>query len=296
MKFSDVPGSEFMLDAAFVRRSFGRAARTYDEVAVLQAEVRRRLLERLDIAKIDPAVIVDAGTGTGRGARDLKRRFKGSQVVAVDTAWEMLDEARRHRGVLRRFARVCGDVMQLPLRDRAADLVFSNLMLQWCNDPDAAFAEIRRSLRPGGLLTFTAFGPDTLAELRKAWAAADAYTHVNRFVDMHDLGDALLRAGFVEPVLDVERFTLTYPSLQALVRDLRAMGSRNATAGRCRGLTGKAARSRMTAAYERMRSNDRLPATFEVVYGQAWSPDREPACAGSQGEFSVPLDRIRRRP
>ncbi len=296
MKASDVTASEFVLDTALVRRSFGRSARTYDEVAVLQAEVRRRLLERLDIARIDPAVIVDAGTGTGRGARDLKRRFRRSQVVALDAAWEMLDEARRHRGMRRRFARVCGDVTRLPLRARAADLVFSNLMLQWCNDPDTAFGEIRRSLKPGGLLTFTAYGPDTLVELRKAWAAADSYTHVNRFVDMHDLGDALLRAGFVEPVLDVERFTLTYPSLQALARDLRAMGSRNANAGRPRGLTGKGARARMIAAYELMRGNGRLPATFEVIYGQAWSPDREPGRAGAQGEFAVPLRHIGRRP
>ena len=296
MKASDAAASEFVLDTALVRRSFGRSARTYDEVAILQAEVRRRLLERLDIARIDPAVIVDAGTGTGRGARDLKRRFRRSQVVALDAAWEMLDEARRHRGVRRRFARVCGDVTRLPLRARAADLVFSNLMLQWCNDPDAAFGEIQRSLKPGGLLTFTAYGPDTLVELRKAWAAADSYTHVNRFVDMHDLGDALLRAGFVEPVLDVERFTLTYPSLQALARDLRAMGSRNANAGRPRGLTGKGARARMSAAYELMRSNGRLPATFEVIFGQAWSPDREPGRAGAQGEFAVPLRHIGRRP
>ena len=296
MKASDVTASEFVLDTALVRRSFGRSARTYDAVAVLQAEVRRRLLERLDIARIDPAVIVDAGTGTGRGARDLKRRFRRSQVVALDAAWEMLDEARRHRSVRRRFARVCGDVTRLPLRARAADLVFSNLMLQWCNDPDAAFGEIQRSLKPGGLLTFTAYGPDTLVELRKAWAAADSYTHVNRFVDMHDLGDALLRAGIVEPVLDVERFTLTYPSLQALARDLRAMGSRNANAGRPRGLTGKGARARMIAAYELMRGNGRLPATFEVIYGQAWSPDREPGRAGAQGEFAVPLRHIGRRP
>ena len=135
MKSSAVPGSEFMLDAAFVRRSFGRAARTYDEVAVLQAEVRRRLLERLDIARIDPAVIVDAGTGTGRGARDLKRRFKGSQVVAVDTAWEMLDEARRHVWAL-------GDPSEIAWAERI-DALGDRIIATTLDVPDALDAALR---------------------------------------------------------------------------------------------------------------------------------------------------------
>ena len=289
-------GEEFTLDSGRVRRSFGRAASSYDTVAVLQAEIRSRLLDRLDLVRIKPAVVVDAGAGTGHGSLQLKRRYKRSQVLAVDIAEGMLNEAGRRQTMLRRFSRICGDSARLPVRDQGVDLIFSNLMLQWCNDPDAAFGEFHRTLAPGGLLTFTTFGPDTLIELRRAWAAADSYTHVNRFVDMHDLGDALVRAGLAEPVLDVERFTLTYESVRDLMRDLRAMGAGNANAGRSRGLTGKAALAGMTEAYEQTRSNGRLSATFEVVYGQAWAPSGDPGQApGPQGEFAVPVSRIGRK-
>jgi len=173
--------------------------------------------------------------------------------------------------------------------------VFSNLMLQWCQDPDAVFGECRRVLKPGGLLTFTTFGPDTLVELRRAWAAADSRTHVNRFIDMHDLGDALVRSGLAEPVMDVERFTLTYAEVRDLMRDLKDIGAHNANAGRPRGLTGKGTLARMTAAYEAFRKDGRLPATYEVVYGQAWCPVAPPRRKGLPGEVVVPIGRIGRR-
>jgi malonyl-CoA O-methyltransferase len=150
-------------------------------------------------------------------------------------------------------------------------------------------------LKPGGLLTFTTFGPDTLVELRRAWAAADGRTHVNRFIDMHDLGDALLRAGLAEPVMDVERYTLTYAGVRDLMRDLKAIGARNANAGRPRALTGKQALATMLAAYETLRRDGRLPATFEVVYGQAWSPVASRRQPSEGGEVVVPFSRIGRR-
>jgi malonyl-CoA O-methyltransferase len=150
-------------------------------------------------------------------------------------------------------------------------------------------------LRPGGLLHFTSFGPDTLKELRSAWAAADAYTHVNRFIDMHDLGDAMLRAGLAEPVMDVERYTLTYPDVGGLMRDLKAIGAHNVNAGRSRGLTGRYAIKRMTAAYEDERREGRLPATFEVVFGQAWAPVAPQRPRAAAGETRIPVSRIGRR-
>jgi malonyl-CoA O-methyltransferase len=285
----------FHLDTRRVRRSFGRAARGYDAAAVLQARVRDELLARLDLVKLQPAVVVDLGAGTGHGALALKRRYRSAEVLAVDLSPGMLAEARRRQTLLRRFRRVCADAGALPLREAAADLVFSNLMLQWCNDPDAVFAECRRVLRPGGLLTFTTFGPDTLFELRRAWAAADGHAHVSRFLDMHDLGDALVRSGLAEPVMDVERYTLTYDSAAALMRDLKAIGARNANDGRPRGLTGKGALARMTAAYETLRQDGRLPATYEVVYGQAWCPVAPRRLKGLPGEVLVPVNRIGRR-
>jgi len=209
----------------------------------------------------------------------------------------MLAEAASRQTLLRRFRRVCANAAALPLREASVDLVLSNLVLHWCDDPDAVFAECRRVLRPGGLLTFTTLGPDTLAELRRAWAAADAHTHVHRFIDMHDLGDALVRAGLAEPVLDVERCTLTYGSVGDLARDLRAMGAANAAAGRPRGLTGRSSFERMAGAYEAYRRDGRLPATCEVVYGQAWCPVGPRRTVADPGEVTVPVNRIgRRRP
>lgn len=285
----------FDIDLARVRQSFGRSASTYDATAVLQQRVREELLERLDMVRLEPAVVLDLGAGTGHAALALKRRYRSSQVIALDLAEGMLREAGRRQTLLRRFRRVCGQAAALPLRDASVDLVFSNLMLQWCMDPDAVFRECRRVLRPGGLLTFTTFGPDTLVELRRAWAAADAHTHVNRFIDMHDLGDALVRSGLAEPVLDVERFTLTYAEARELMRDLKAIGAHNANAGRPRGLTGKGALARMTAAYEAFRTDGRLPATYEVVYGQAWCPVGGPRGKRPSGDVVIPISRIGRR-
>jgi len=287
-------GKVFEIDLAAVRRSFDRAARGYDEAAVLQAEVRARLLERLDYVNLEPEVILDVGCGTGHSSRALKDRFPDARVVALDLAEGMLAEAAKRQSWRRRFARVCGDVMRLPLADASIDLAFSNLTLQWCPDPDVAFAELRRVLRPRGLLNFTTFGPDTLIELREAWAQADRHPHVSRFADMHELGDGLVRTGLAEPVMDVERFTLTYPDVFGLMRDLKAIGAHNAAARRPRGLTGRGRLRAMQAAYEGRRRDGVLPATYEVVFGQAWGPAGKPARGRRSGEFSIAPDAIGR--
>lgn len=284
----------FRLDRRSIARSFDRASGGYDRSARLQSEVRAELLDRLQFAKLTPAVILDLGSGTGHASRELRQRYRKALVVASDLAPGMLDEARHQVSFLRRFERVCADAARLPLADASVDLVFSNLMLQWCAPPDAVFREVQRVLRPGGLFTFTTFGPDTLRELRESWEAADAGHHVNRFIDMHDVGDALGRAGFAEPVLDVDRHVLDYPDALSLMRDLKAIGAHNVMSGRPRGLTGRRALARMTASYEARRHNDRLPATFEVIYGMAWgTPPRGAAADG--GEVVVPLARISRR-
>jgi malonyl-CoA O-methyltransferase len=284
----------YRLERHRVRDSFERAAGGYDAAAVLQQRVRLELHQRLDLVRLEPAVVLDLGAGTGAGAQDLRRRYAGSRVVAIDLAEAMLRQASRRQRLFRRFDRICADAGALPLQDASVDLIVSNLTLHWCDDPDRVFAECRRVLKPGGLLTFTTYGPDTLVELRRAWAAADAHVHVNRFIDMHDLGDALVRAGLAEPVMDVERYTLTYVSVHDLMRDLKAIGGHNVNDGRPRSLTAKGTLERMAAAYEVRRVDGRLPATFEVVYGQAWGPVG-PTRNRTTGETLVPISRIGRR-
>ena len=289
----------FRLDRPGIRTSFDRASATYEAAAVLQARVADELLTRLEPFNFSPKVILDLGAGTGRMTAELKRRYRRSLVIALDLAPGMLHEARRHQQWLRRFERVCGDAMRLPFADASIDVIISSLMLQWCDPPDVAFTEIRRVLKPDGFLAFTTLGPDTLLELRSAWAEADggmhAYNHVNHFTDMHDVGDALMRAGLSEPVLDVDRIQLTYPDALSLMRDLKAIGAHNVTAGRPRGLLGRARLKRMQQAYEAYRRNGQLPATYEVVYAVAWGAAGRPASALVGGEAHIPPGSIKRR-
>jgi len=263
-----------------VRRAFERAAATYDAAAVLQREICTRMLSRLDYIRHQPTAILDAGSGTGFGTRRLQQRYPKATVVALDIAHAMLVRSREERawwqallGRPERTIRVCGDVDTLPVRSAWAAMVWSNLMLQWCGDLSRTFAEVQRVLAPGGLFMFSTFGPDTLKELRAAFGGADAYTHVNRFIDMHDVGDLLVRAGFATPVMDMEVITMTYTEPVAAMRDLKALGAHNVTAGRRRGLMGKAGWARALARLEAIRREGRLPVTFEVVYGHAWKPE-----------------------
>jgi malonyl-CoA O-methyltransferase len=283
----------YALDIPRVRRSFDRAAATYDAAAVLHAEVRGNLLARLDWVTLAPRVIMDAGAGTGHAARALQRRYPKARVIALDSSPRMLQAARRRQSWRRGFDRICADAEALPIAGASLDLIFSNLMLQWCN-LDAVLAEFRRVLAPRALLCFATLGPDTLRELRSAWREVDSRTHVNQFIDMHDIGDALVRAGFAAPVLDVERYTLTYPDVGRVARDLKATGAHNATMGRARGLTGRKGFAALQAAYETFRRDGRLPATYEVVFGHAWMPDTAAPRAGQDGSV-ISLDDLKQQ-
>jgi malonyl-CoA O-methyltransferase len=295
MSPSTRPGGQTDLDRAQVRRAFERAAATYDEAAVLQREVGQRMAERLGFVKIQPTAILDAGCGTGLALGELRARYPEARLIGLDLAFNMAVAARNRPGaiaaahsagsLLRRVLGafspspevepwcICGDIVSLPIRSSSIDLLWSNLTLQWIGDPQKAFAEFRRVLRVGGLLSFTTFGPDTLKELRTAFLAADRATHVGTFIDMHDLGDMLVHAGFADPVMDMETLTLTYDDAIGLMRDLKAIGAHNVTAGRPRGMMGRQRWQRMLAALEATRRDGRLPASFEVVYGHAWKPE-----------------------
>lgn len=273
---------EFSLDRSEIRRAFDRAARDYDAAAVLQREVGERLLERLELTTVVPARVLDVGCGTGRPTRALVERYPKAQVLAADLAPNMLKVAGQrpwYQPWKKTASFVCADATALPFASASVDILYASLVLQWCEDLDATLLEWRRLLKPHGLLLFSTLGPDTLKELRAAWSEVDGFNHVNRFLDMHDIGDALIRAGFVEPVMDVEQVTLTYPDAKGLMRDLKRIGAHNVTAGRGRGLTGRGRLTALAAAYERWRHDGRLPATYEVVYGTAWAPKFMPTAA-----------------
>jgi malonyl-CoA O-methyltransferase len=283
------------MDTHAVRRHFARAAATYDGAAVLQREVGRRMAERLDVVKLAPAAILDAGCGTGDAQAELALRYPAARRVALDIALPMLGMAKakagqRRSALARIFSAftggpgggeadfVCGDVAALPFAAGTFDLAWSNLMLQWVGDLPVALKELGRVLRADGLVTFSTFGPDTLRELRAAFTGIDRHRHVSRFTDMHDIGDMLVGAGFGDPVMHMEHFTLTYADAPAMLRDLKAIGATNATQARPRALMGRARWERALAALDAARRDGRIPATFEVIYGHAWkvAPKRTP--------------------
>ena len=257
--------------------------------ARLQARVGAELLERLQFFRLQPRVIVDLGCGAGAGAAALKRRYPRARVLAIDSAFEMTREAHRQRRFWRRYACLCADGRALPLAAQSVDLVFSNLMLQGCDDPPALFSQVQRVLRPGGLMLFSTFGPDTLHELRSAWASADQRSHVGRFADMPQLGAAMTHAGLAEPVMDRELHVEHYADAHALMRGLRGIGARHAAADRRRTLTGRGRMQAMITTYESLRGAGGLPASWEIIYGAAFAGIPRPG----SGETAVPLSAIR---
>lgn len=289
--------NDYRIDKTQVRHAFNRATAHYDRAAILQREIGDRMLERLDLIRINPEKILDIGSGTGKFTTALAKRYKKSQVIAIDIAPAMLNYARRHTPLLNKWRNrqqfICGDAEFLPVADDSADMIFSNLVLQWCNDLDQVFSEFRRVLKPGGLLMFSTFGPDTLVELRNSWHGIDHHTHVNAFIDMHDIGDAIMRAQFSDPVMDMDNFTLTYRDVKSLMHDLKRIGAHNVTAGRAQGLMGKTRFSTFIKNYEQYRCDGLLPASYEIVYGHAWMFD-QPATQKQlpDGKIAIPVSQI----
>ena len=300
---NEMPKPAGELDFAEVRRAFGHAAASYDTHAVLQREVCDRLLERLDYMTLQPGRVLDVGSGTGYGLAHLRSRYAEAECCALDIAPAMLSATRARlpqptwaQRTLQRLTPnpsslthlLCADMERLPLAPNSMNLVWSSLALQWAHDLEATLKGFHQVLAPGGLLIFATFGPDTLKELRAAFTAIDDAPHVNRFVDLHDIGDMLIHTGFASPVMEMDMLTLTYADLKSLMRDLKGIGAHNAAAARRRGLFGKSAWARLEQAYESQRLEGRLPATFEVVYGHAWAGDKTRREDGRQViEFAI---------
>ncbi len=283
--------TEDLLLKSDIQHSFNKAARTYDAAAFFQKEVADRLLERLDYLKITPKLILDLGSGTGYSALKLEQRYKKSKIVAIDLAEQMLRKAKNNTRWFDRKRYLCADAEKIPLQDNSVDLIFSNLMLHWCNDVNSAIAEMQRVLKPGGLLLFSTLGPDTLYELRDSWSSVDHHEHVHHFIDMHNLGDALHGAHLKDTVMDMEFITVQYSNIKKIFLDLKELGTHNIAPHRNKALTGKHKFKQFISSYEKLRNEEgRLPLTYEVIYGIGWGQIKE----SGPREFSIPISNIKR--
>lgn len=253
-----------------VQQRFDRAADRFDDVDFVHAVTRDGLFARLAPMVIEARIIVDLGSATGSGSRLLARHFRRAHVISVDLSQNMLRACRSKQSWFSKPSAVQANAAALPFANQSVDFVFANLLLPWIDEPGAVFSEIARVLRKDGLLLFSTLGPDSLLELRRAWQAADPHAHVNRFLDMHDLGDAAVRSGLRDPVLDVDRLSVTYDSAAALFRDLTAMGARNSLRQRNRSLVSKSRFALMTSALDGAGKNGILSLDLELVYGHCW--------------------------
>ncbi len=280
-------------DRREVQRAFGRSAARYEQHAWLQREVRARLYERLEDIEASPQTILDLGCGSGHGTAELKRRYSDATVIGLDIAHAMCRQCQRQSSWRRRLHSIQADIQHLPLAANSVDLLIANLVLQWIDDLPGVITALRRILKPDGVMFFSTLGPDTLTELRQAWAAADDQPRVSHFVDQQVIGDLLLSSGFRNPVMDCDRITATYPDTATLMQDLKAIGAHNAHRHRPRGLTGKYKIAAMRQAYDAFRDphSGQLPATWEVFYATAWGaqegqPIRHPE-GGETASFSI---------
>jgi malonyl-CoA O-methyltransferase len=267
------------------RRAFEKA-RNFDSACFVHDEARARLLARLPLLRLDPRIVVDLGCATGRGASALASHYGNAHVLAVDSSMAMLRSAAA--SAARSIAVLGGDAEALPLRAGSVDLVLASLVLPWCR-PDRLFAEAARVLATGGAFLFATLGPDSLQQVRTAFASVDDRIHVHAAFDMHDLGDLATAAGLAEPVLDVDKLEVTYADVASLVRDLRAVGGVNVALGRRRALTGRRRWGRFVERLPR-GADGRFAVTVELILGQAWGAAPRP----SQAEIRIPIERIRR--
>lgn len=268
-----------MLNRKHIRRRFGRAAASFDGADFVHAETREGLFARIKPLLVDAKIVVDLGTATGSANRMLEKHFRPARVIAVDIAQPMLREARKKRTWLSKTTYTQANAAALPFANESVDVIFCNQLLPWFDDPTPVFLEVARVLRKGGVFAFATLGPDSLLEIRRAWASIDDQPHVNRFADMHDLGDGLINAGLQDPVLDVDRLAVSYDSHERLFSDLTAVGARNAAGARTTTLTGTRRFSAMTTALTSQDAGRKINLDLELVYGHCWGagPKSDPA-------------------
>jgi malonyl-CoA O-methyltransferase len=277
-----------MLVRRDIRRQFDRAAASFDTADFVHAATRQGLVERLEPLLVEPRTILDLGSATGGTGRLLRKRFRRARVVSLDLSHAMLAEARKQKSLFARASFVQAEAASLPFADGAFDLVVANLLLPWIHETGPVFSEVARVLRKGGVFAFATLGPDSLQELRAAWANVDEAAHVNRFEDMHDIGDGLVRAGLADPVLDVDRLAVSYENPDRLFADLARAGARNALSARPRGLVGRTRFQAMKDALAARHAAGRIVLDLELVYGHCWGAGAK----NEPGQYRIDANRI----
>jgi malonyl-CoA O-methyltransferase len=249
-----------------IARSFSRAAETYDSVADFQREVGEVLLKKINKndLKTDVEVAIDLGCGTGYFGESLQALFPHASIVGIDLAEGMLQTARARNK--KKFTWLCGDAENLPLANACADVIFSNLALQWCDNLNGLFLELHRVLKPGGLLLFSTLGPMTLHELKSAWAEVDDYVHVNEFKPIQEVREGLQQNALSLLHCENNIRVLQFEKLTELMRELKALGAHNVNREQLQGLTGRKKIAAFKSAYENVRCDKFLPATYDVFY------------------------------
>ena len=260
------PGPPEIFDS---RRRVGKLARGEKAFAAadfLHLRAAENAVNSLEVILRDFADVVDLSARPGPFARLLADSAAAGRVGPVRVAGNAA-------------ARAAPGAVPLDLPDQSQDLIVSLMSLHWANDLPGALAQIRRALRPDGLFLGTLLGAGTLKELRAALTQAElevrggAQARVSPFADGFDGAALLQRAGFAVPVADVDRLTVRYSDLYALIRDLRAMGETNALTGDIRPITrGMLARTAEIYAERFGEADGRIPATFEIIHLAGWAP------------------------
>ena len=274
-----------------VIRRFDFAAAAFADNDFVHRHAFDALLERMRPMQTKTARILDLGCATGAGSRQLAKSFRRSHVTSLDISQNMLANARLSRSRFVRISELRADAMQLPLQPGSMDIVFANLLLPWIGNLDGFFTQIARVLRVGGLFVYSTLGPASLLSLRQAWSNDGEHPHVNPFIDMHNVADAVLRAGLRDPVADVDPLLVSYRDLASLFRDLTATGARNCLRARFPGLTGKHQFQCMTDQLQSQFQGGSLSIELELIYGHAWGDGP----LQSPGEFRVDPSEIGRR-
>ena len=273
-------------------KAFGQQASEYEKAAKIQTEIGSRLFERLNYLKINPRYILDLGCGTGLFSLLLKKKYPKAEIIGLDLSAPMLKQAKQKQSWRRRWPLIKADMSLLPFDDRCFDLIFANQVVHWTDSFKVLAQELNRVMRLDGCLMFSTLGPDTFKEFQKAWEAGDKYAHVNRFSDMHDIGDQLLSTHFIDPVVDMELLTVHYTSVKQLLENLKAQGISNTNPSRNRGLTGKKSWQHFESAYQNLSTSDgKYPLSYEVVYAHAWKGRERPHSIGN--ETFIPVSQIR---